>query len=201
MRILRPSLVALLALTSPAAAEPDSTTLGVHFGLVQPTLMRGFNAAVEFRHARWIATYSHGQHLDVTKVGGSLTDAEDAANMQLMLTYSTGGGIGYRVWRNLYVLADAKLHHYEADAGAGTAEYSTFTLGGEVGWRFGVWRGLHITPVLRFWPNVWDNAPSDGVMVRTADGGALRHEPAKQGVGGVFANVLVGWNFDLGGGR
>jgi hypothetical protein len=190
-------VLAGVAIHRTAVADPE-TELGFHFGLVQPTLMRGFNAAVELRHERWIATYSHGQGLEASKIAGTLTDAEDAADMRLMLRYSTGGGVGYRLWRDLYVLADVKLHHYEAYAGAGLAEYSTVTVGGELGWRFMVWRGLHVTPVLRFWPNVWD---SGDVMVPTANGDVLRHEPAKQGVGGVFANVLVGWTFDVAGGR
>lgn len=171
--------------------------LGFHFGLVQPLLMHGFNAAIEFRHGRFIATYSHGQGLEASRAPGALTAAEDAAGMRLMMPYTTGGGIGVVLVDELYVLADLKLHHYEADAGAGRASYSTVTVGGEIGWRFYVWKGLHVTPVVRYWPNVWDDAPAGGVVVPTATG-TLTHQPVSQGKGGLFANVLVGWSFELG---
>lgn len=179
-------------------AEPAGTELGFHFGLVQPVVLHGFNAAIEIRHGRWIATYSHGQGIEASRLGGTLTKEEDAAHVRLMLPWTTGGGVGYRVFRDLYVLADVKVHHYEAYAGAALSEYSTLTVGGEIGWRFMPWKGLTITPVVRYWPNVWDNAPADGVVVKTPDGGALMHQPAKQGVDGVFVNLLVGWSFDVG---
>jgi hypothetical protein len=200
--LLGVAALALLASPRAAAAEPDAGRsahheLGVHFGLLQPLLLHGFNAAVEYRRDRFIATYSHGIHLDPGRVSGTLTDAEDAAGMSLALPYSTGGGVGARVWRGLYALADVKLHHYVANAGAEDASYSTVTVGGEVGYRFELPYGFTITPVVRYWPNVWDNAPDGGVLVPTATGETLMHAPIAQGVGGLFANVLVGWKFDL----
>lgn len=185
------------AFADDAHTPSDRNELGFTAGLVQPLVMHGFNAAVEFRHGRWIATYSHGEGLEASAVSGTLTSREEDAGMRLDLTSSTGGGVGYVLWRNLYVLADVKYHRYEAYAGSDLAHYSTVTVGGELGWRFKVWKGLTITPVLRYWPNVWDNAPSEGVTVHTENGGTLMHQPAKQGVDGVFANVLVGWSFGL----
>jgi hypothetical protein len=178
------------------APHTAENQLGFTFGLNQPLLAHGFNAAVEYRRGRWIATYSHGQGLDVTNL--ALNDSERAAGMHLNMPYTTGGGVGIVLLDELYVLADVKLHHYEAYAGAGLAHYSTMTVGGEVGWRFYIWKGLHVTPVLRYWPNVWDDAPAGGVMVPTPTG-TIVHKPAQQGYGGWFPNVLVGWSFELGG--
>lgn len=175
----------------------SDTQLGFHFGLVQPLVMRGFNAAVELRRGRFIATYSHGQGLEASLAPGVLTSSEKAAGMRLTMPYTTGGGIGVVLIDELYVLADVKLHHFEAYAGSGLASYSTVTVGGEIGWRFYLWKGFHVTPVVRYWPNVWDSAPDGGVTVPTPTG-SLTHQPAKQGFGGLFANVLIGWSFELG---
>jgi hypothetical protein len=188
--------LAAAAAASPVSGVQPDTQLGFHFGLVQPLVMRGFNAAVELRRGRWIATYSHGQGLEASRAPGVLSSEERAAGMRLTMPYTTGGGVGVVLLDELYVLADVKLHRFEAHAGAGLAHYSTVTVGAEIGWRFYVWKGLHVTPVIRYWPNVWDSAPESSVVVPTQDG-SLIHPVAKQGFGGLFANVLVGWSFEL----
>jgi hypothetical protein len=174
--------------------------LGFHYGLLQPILTRGFNAAIDVRLGRLVLSYSHGQGLEVSRAPGVLTAAEDAAGMRLTMPYSTGGGIGITLFDELYTMADVKLHRFEAYAGGELARYTTVTVGAEIGWRWFLWKGLHVTPVIRFWPNVWDDAPAGGVMVATATG-TLAHAPAQQGASGLFANVLVGWAFDVSGGR
>lgn len=182
--------------TAPARRAPG-VELAFHYGLTQPLLLRGFNAAVDVRVGRFIASYSHGQGLDFSRPPGALSAQEDAAGLRVIAPYSTGGGIGVTLFRELYVMADLKVHHFEASAGAAITRYTTVTAGAEIGWRLFVWRGFHVTPVVRYWPTIWDNAPDGGVMVETADGGIVRHAPMQQGFGGLFANVLVGWAFDL----
>lgn len=178
------------------ARSPDAQ-LSFHYGLLQPLLLKGFNAAVDLRLGRFVATYSHGQGLDLTSVSGTRTGAEEKAGLRVTVPYTTGGGVGVTLIDELYVLADFKAHRYELFAGRETNRYTTVTVGAEVGWRFFIWKGLHVTPVLRYWPNVWDSASKKGVTVATRDGGELLHKPLAQGVGGFFANVLVGWAFNL----
>lgn len=184
------------ATPAPAARAP-AVQLGFHYGLSQPLLLRGFNAAVDVRVRRWVFSYSHGQGLDYTRVPGLRTKAEERAGLRVYAPYSTGFGVGFTLFRELYVMADFKLHRFELSANAERAHYSTVTVGAEIGYRFFAWRGLYVSPVVRYWPNVADTAPSTGVRVPTRSGGEVRHQPVSQGVHGVFANVLVGWAFDL----
>jgi hypothetical protein len=182
-----------------AAHVPETAQVSFHAGLIQPILLQGFNAAVDVRVDRFIVTYSHGEGLDLTDLQ---TDAEKKSGLQTREPWTTGGGVGVVLIDELYVLADLKVHRFELESasprgGVDEAAYTTVTVGGEVGWRFFVWKGLHVAPVVRFWPNVWDSAPDGGVALRTRDGSISRHDPMKQGAGGLFANVLVGWAFDL----
>src|SRR5689334_4365639 len=63
-----------------AAHAPERVQLAMHYGLLQPILLHGFNAAVDVRWRRFIATYSHGAGLDVTS---TLSSAEKHAGMTL----------------------------------------------------------------------------------------------------------------------
>ena len=85
----------------------------------------------------------------------------------------------------------------EVDTGLSPEAYTTVTLGGEIGYRLFVWEGLYVCPVIRYWPNVWSSAP-DGLALSTA-AGDWQHDPMEQGYSGLFANVLIGWDFDLSG--
>ncbi|MCA2978949.1 MAG: hypothetical protein INH41_00410 [Myxococcaceae bacterium] len=171
-------------------ARQPGLQLAFHAGLLQPLFVQGFNAAMDVRVGRFVATYSHGEGLD--GIGQTaLLDAERAAGASLGLTWSTGGGIGLTLIDELYVLMDVKVHRYAFAVGAERDEYTTLTVGAELGYRFFLWKGLHVTPVVRYWPNVWSSAPS-GVVA-----GGLTHQPVAQGLQGFFANVLIGWAFDL----
>jgi hypothetical protein len=171
-------------------AHQPGLQLAFHAGLLQPLFVQGFNAAMDVRVGRFVATYSHGEGLD--GVGQSaLVEPEKAAGANLGLTWSTGGGLGVTLIDELYVLVDFKVHRYAFSVGAERADYTTFTVGGEVGYRFFLWKGLHVAPVIRYWPTVWTSAPQ-GVTA-----GGLTHQPVAQGFQGLFANVLIGWAFDL----
>ena len=176
--------------------RPDAQ-LSFHYGVLQPILLSGFNAAVDVRLGRWIFTYSHGQGLDFTDVPGALSSAEDDAGLSLMAPFSTGFGIGAVLLDELYVLLDFKWHRFEVELAGRSERYSTFTLGGEIGYRLFVWKGFHIAPVLRFWPNIADTVPDGGIVFDLPDGNQVIHSAAEQGSSGFFANVLVGWAFDL----
>ncbi len=172
---------------------PETVQISFHAGLLQPLLLHGFNAAADVRVDRLIFSYSHGEGLDLTDLQ---TDAEKKSGQETREPWTTGGGVGLLLIDELYVLADLKVHRFELASGVDEAKYTTVTVGGEIGWRFFVWKGLHVAPVVRFWPNVWDSAPDSGVALRMRDGSITHHDPLKQGASGVFANVLVGWAFE-----
>jgi len=174
-----------------AAHQPPGVQLAFHYGLTQPILLHGFNAAVDVRWKRLIFTYSHGVSLDFAPF---LTDRERTSGLHAIAPYSTGGGVGVVLIDELYILADVKLHHFDLSLGDERASYDTVTIGAEIGWRFFIWKGLYVSPVVRYWPNVWTSAPAKGIALQN---GALIHQPLQQGIDGVFANVLVGWAFNL----
>jgi len=176
-----------------AAHQPERVQLAVHYGLLQPVLLHGFNAAVDVRWRRLVVTYSHGAGLDVTS---TLSDSEKQAGLTLREPWTTGGGAGVLLIDELWVLADVKVHHFEAEVGAQHAAYETMTIGGEIGWRYFIWKGFNVAIVGRYWPNVWSSAQG-GVKLKSNSGQPFVHEPAHQGVDGLFANVLVGWAFGL----
>ncbi len=175
------------------AHQPDRPQIAFHFGLLQPLLLRGFNAAVDLRWGRFIATYSHGQGLDVDLAPGTLTDAETQAGLEIFLPYSTGFGVGAVLFDELYALIDFKLHSYSLRLNDSQLSYQTITVGAELGYRLFLWKGLHVAPVLRFWPNVWSSLENGRLFL----GPDIQHEALKQGFGGFFMNVLVGWAFEV----
>lgn len=186
----------LLLVTAPARAdleprEPPGVELGFQYGLVQPIVMHGLNAALDVRWRRLIFTYSHGAGLDV---GPFLSGAETKAGLRAVMPFSTGGGVGIVLAHELYVLLDVKWHRYHLALGAEHPSYDTVTVGGEIGWRLFLWKGLYVNPVVRYWPNVWTSAPDGGVVL---ENGALIHQPMAQGFHGLFPNVLVGWAVTL----
>jgi hypothetical protein len=175
------------------AHQPQRVQLAFHYGLNQPIFLHGFNAAVDVRYKRLVLTYSHGQGLDVTPY---LSASEKAAGMTLHEPWTTGGGVGVLLVDELWVLADLKVHRFEASTSIDDRAYTNVTIGGEIGWRFFLWKGLNVGFVARYWPNVYSSA-GDGVTLRDGSGKAFRHEPQSQGYAGFFGNVLLGWAFDL----
>ena len=175
------------------AHEPERVQLAFHYGLVQPIVSHGFNAAIDVRYKRLVLTYSHGQGLDATPF---LDTAEKNAGMTIAEPWTTGGGVGVLLIDELWVLADLKVHRFEAATAFDHAGYTNVTVGAEVGWRFFVWKGFNVAFVGRYWPNVYSTAGS-GVILHDANDKPFLHKPMEQGYGGFFGNVLVGWAFDL----
>jgi hypothetical protein len=176
-----------------AAHQPRKVQLTFHYGLLQPIVMHGLNAALDLRYRRLIMSYSHGAGLDATRF---VSAREKAAGVQLHMPWSTGGGVGMVLIDELWVLADLKVHHFELQTQHEHASYTNVTVGGELGWRYFVWKGLNVGLVVRYWPNVHSSAGS-GVRLRDAQGNSFKHKPLEQGSSGFFGNVLVGWAFDL----
>ena len=175
------------------AHQPERVQLAFTYGLIQPIVSHGFNAAIDVRYKRLILTYSHGQGLDATPF---LSTSEKAAGMTLQEPWTTGGGAGVLLIDELWVLADVKVHRFEAETAMDHKAYSNVTVGGEIGWRFFVWKGFNIGLVFRYWPNVYSTA-GRGVTLHDANGKPFLHAPLEQGFSGFFGNVLLGWAFDL----
>jgi hypothetical protein len=97
-------------------AHQPGLQLAFHAGLLQPLFVQGFNAAMDVRVGRFVATYSHGEGLD--GVGRTaLLPSELARGADLGLTWSNGGGLGVTLIDELYVLVDFKVHRYAFTAG------------------------------------------------------------------------------------
>lgn len=194
-------MLASLVATASAQEGPAYPDLQIafHAGLLQPVLLRGFNAAADVRIGRLVLSYSHGEGLDLTGVGGVLPDEQRELGVRVREPWTTGFGVGATLVDELYVMADFKVHRIEVDTGLDVRGYSTVTLGGEIGYRLFVWEGLYVSPVVRYWPNIWTSAP--GGFELTTEAGTFQHDPLPQGFGGLFANVLVGWAFDVKGER
>jgi hypothetical protein len=175
-----------------AAHQPERVQLAFHYGLVQPILLHGFNAAVDVRYRRMVLTYSHGQGLDATRFE---SPSEKSAGMTLHEPWTTGGGAGILLIDELWVLADFKVHRLEAETASDRATYTNVTVGVELGYRYFLWKGLNVGLVARYWPNVYSSA-GHGVTLHDPSGKAFVHEPLEQGYKGFFANVLLGWAFE-----
>jgi hypothetical protein len=111
------------------AHQPKRVQLGFTYGLVQPLVYHGFNAAVDVRYKRLVLTYSHGQGLDVTS---GLSSSEKAAGMTANETFTTGGGVGVVLIDELWVLADFKVHQFQANTALDHQTYTNVTIGGEM---------------------------------------------------------------------
>jgi hypothetical protein len=167
----------------------DRPEIAFHLGLFQPIFFGGFNVAADLRWGPMVLSYSHGQGLDYGQTPAlGLSSDEREAGLSLESPWTTGGGVGVVLLDELYVMVDLKVHRYEASIGEAAVSYTTVSVGAEIGWRFFVWRGFFLQPVVRFWPNVHTSLDGDAAML-----GTLRHEAKDLGF---FANVLVGWAFD-----
>jgi hypothetical protein len=175
------------------AHAPRRVQIGFNYGLSQPLLTHGFNAAVDVRYKRLVATYSHGQGLDYARFE---TDREKTAGAAVELPWTTGGGVGVLLIDELWILADFKVHHFLVDTAVDHAAYTTVTVGVELGWRYFIWKGLNVALVARYWPNVYSTS-GKGVTLHDQSGTAFLDPPEKQGDSGFLANVLIGWAFNL----
>jgi hypothetical protein len=175
------------------ARAPQRVQLGFTYGLSQPILADGFNAAIDVRYKRLVLTYSHGQGLDYRRFE---TGDEKRAGAAVKLPLTTGGGIGVVLIDELWILADLKVHHFLVDTAVDHYAYTNVTLGVELGWRYFIWKGFNVELVARYWPNIYSTA-GRGVVLHGPNGTTFLDPPAQQGDSGFLANVLVGWAFDL----
>jgi hypothetical protein len=100
-----------------------------------------------------------------------LSAADRAAGAHLLSPWTTGGGVGVILLDELWVLVDFKVHRYQVSLGTAGAAYSTVSLGGEIGWRYFLWRGAFVQPVIRYWPTIYSSVDGGAVQL-----GSYRHQ-------------------------
>jgi hypothetical protein len=181
-----------------AARRPPDADTGPSFmlGLHQWLVMGGGNVAFQYKTSRWVFEASHGQSLHLNRAARlTLTSDERQAGVRAEMPWTTGGGAGVRITRNLHALVEVKVHKYEiygADRNQ-SVSYLTFTVGPGLFYEIHVWRGLFLQPVVRWWPNVADTLNEESAPAFTRPDGTLYRPKAK--TQGVFANVNLGWSF------
>jgi hypothetical protein len=177
-----------------AGRSAERPQVGVNFGLLQLAL-HGFNAAAEFRYKRLWLEYSHGQSLTLNHQPSlGMTQSERDAHLHMYVPYTTGFGVGLTLIDELWLGVEFKAHRYEVSTSTGDEiKYTTYSIGPVLGYKLFIWRGLHLNAYLRYWPNVATTLDGDQVALQAGD----RLVTHKAHDFGLFANVSVGWAFDL----
>lgn len=198
--------------TSPSAAEPQGLNLlpehhyqwapsdarrvqvGVNFGLLQLAL-GGFNVAGEVRYRRLWLEYSHGVDLHFNDLNGfGLSRAERDQSLRVFVPYTTGFGVGLTLVDELWLGVEFKTHRYRVSAPGGpVSSYQTYSVGPVLGYKAFIWKGLYANGCARWWPNVASSL-SDGKTTLDGNAGSVTHQAHDFGV---FANVSIGYAFDL----
>jgi hypothetical protein len=194
----RTAALLLITLVRPALAaepaDPFTTRPSVMAGLMQWTVFGGGNVAAQLKHGRFVFEYSHGQALDLGRLGGfALTESERDAEIELRMPWTTGGGVGFQITPELHVLVEAKAHRYEVrgfDRNE-SLRYTTFTLGPGVFYDIYLYEGLFLQPVVRWWPTIASSYDGDRSFAAPG-GGTYRHERHDLLP---FVNVNLGWTF------
>lgn len=170
-------------------------------GLTQPILLDGFNLAVNYTTNRWIFEYSHGFDLNY-KSPALRADYQDIV-LSVKSPYSTGPGIGYRVYAkavtSLDIRAEAKVHQYDIQLNdTQEISYTNFDLGAGIYWQirpFGksknALRGIIIEPSIRYWANVASSL-EDNFLYTTNEGLETEHLPYPLDL---FFNISIGYTF------
>ncbi len=170
------------------APHEYESQLNVHFGLSQPLLLNGFNIAMDYRIGQWVFEYSHGMFLDYNASEGIGERFVGKSGADLDSPWTTGGGVGYILLDDLYLMLEVKVHRYEMELSGEKLNYTTASVGPALAYRLFLWRGLNLTAYVRWWPNVWDSTEGKVELANTS------FEPVDLGL---FANLSLGWAFDL----
>ena len=176
-----------------------SNKLTIVSGLTQPIFLNGFNIAANYTTNRWVFEYSHGIRLDYS---GQALKADYKDNVVSLLSpYSTGPGIGYRIFSNdifgMDIRAEAKLHQYDVQLNdREEISYTNFDLGGGAYWQirpFGhrenLLKGIVIEPSIRYWANVSSSLEQEFIYT-TNDGRSVEHKPYPLDL---FFNISIGY--------
>jgi hypothetical protein len=177
-----------------APSDAKQVQLGVNFGLLQLAL-GGFNVAGEVRYRRLWLEYSHGMDLTLNDLNGfGLSRTEHDQNLHVFVPYTTGFGVGVTLVDELWLGVEFKTHRYEVNAPSGpVSTYQTYSIGPVLGYKAFLWKGLYANGYARYWPNVASSLAGDKVALVGSDG-TVTHNAHDFGV---FANVSLGYAFDL----
>jgi hypothetical protein len=174
--ILITAMIAVSISNSYAQTKPKkeflySNKFSVLFGMLQPTVAKGFNMEVNYTTNRMIFDYSHGVSLDPPVVGDFKTQ-----NVVLHIPHTTGFGVGYRFTQFFDVRFEPKLHSWEVyykDEAQNNAnkikDFKTFTLGIGAYYRYMPFKnsenkflqGITTSTSIRYWQNVGTTLRND----------------------------------------
>jgi hypothetical protein len=141
-----------------------SNKFSLLFGMIQPTVLRGFNVEMNYTAKRMIFDYSHGVSLDPPATSDFLTQ-----KVVFHLPYSTGFGIGYRFTSSFDLRFEPKLHSWELynegevqNDNTKLLDFTTTTLGLGAYYRYMPFKnsdnkllqGITTSTSLRYWQNV-----------------------------------------------
>ena len=177
-----------------APSDAKRVQVGVNFGLLQLAL-GGFNVAGEVRYRRLWLEYSHGVDLTLNDLRGfALSRTERDQNLHVFVPYTTGFGVGATLVDELWLGVEFKTHRYEVNAPNGpVSSYQTYSIGPVLGYKAFIWKGLYANGYARYWPNVASSLSGNKIALAGSDG-TVTHSAHDFGV---FANVSLGYAFDL----
>ncbi len=185
-----------------------SNKFSVLFGLLQPTVAKGFNVEVNYTTKRMIFDYSHGISLDPPVAGDFKTQ-----NIALHIPTTTGFGIGYRLNSFLDIRFEPKLHSWEVykegdvqNSSTKIKDFKTFTLGAGVYYRYmpfknsesKVLQGLTTSTSLRYWQNVGTTLKGDEFSYTNKGNGKSETLKAPNiGIANspIIFNIAIGYTF------
>jgi hypothetical protein len=148
-----------------------SNKFSLLFGMLQPTIAKGFNVEVNYTTKRMIFDYSHGVSLDPPVVGDYKMQ-----KIALHIPSTTGFGIGYRFSSFFDVRFEPKLHSWEVYNEGETQnnttkikDFKTFTLGVGAYYRYmpfknsesKILQGITTSTSVRYWQNVGSTLRND----------------------------------------
>jgi len=137
------------------------------FGLSQSLALNGFNAEFNYIHNRFIFAYSHGVSLDFGT--GLVPEYLEKQGVVARMPFSTGLGIGYRLYEWLNLRIEPKWHrfdfYYHGDAKTSgnriTRDANNISIGIGLYGLIKPFRkinnplqGITIAPSIRFWPTI-----------------------------------------------
>lgn len=208
-------ILTVLFLSTVSMAQDWKTTdkkVNLLFGLNQP-LLGGFNVEGNFVYKRFIFDYSHGVSLNFDN--DILVDEAKDQQLAILIPYTTGLGIGYRLTEVLNIRLEPKWHKFEVyldgddqNSANRLFDYNTFTLG--VGAyallrpfknKQNALKGLLVTPSVRFWPRISSTLDDDEIIYFNERTDRLEvHEAQEVGISNspLILNISVGYSFDLG---
>lgn len=148
-----------------------SNKFSLLFGMLQPTVAKGFNVELNYTTNRMIFDYSHGISLDPPVVGDYKTQ-----KIALHIPFTSGFGIGYRFSSFLDVRFEPKLHSWEVynegetqNQNTKIKDFKTFTLGIGAYYRYMPFKnsenkllqGITTSTSIRYWQNVGSTLRND----------------------------------------